>query len=203
MSFSNLRDSVQRAAMAAANLVSRELDREPSDGDTVSQRAQDRARGVAFDLAAKLTLSHSAQELARAGARRLPQQGIGRAFGVLAKRPAAAAGVALFTYDAVRDTVRLSRGDIDSNEFVERASGNAFGLGCAAGGAFVGAALGAVVIPIVGAPLGGFVGGMIGGIGGDATGRTLARQVSRQRRQSKARKTHAPRQDKKTSRKAQ
>lgn len=173
-----LRNTIRKAAVAAANLVIREGEDETTASTTVGARVRGRLRRMTLDAPAKMAISLSAQRLARMAARALPDRGLGRLARGLARRPLAASGVALFAFDAARDGVRLGRGHITSQEFVERASGNALGLASSAGGAVVGGALGGLVIPVVGAPIGSFVGGMVAGVGGDAAGRRLARRVT-------------------------
>ena len=172
-----LRSTVRKTAVAVASFVTREADREPGEEGSIRERVRQRFNGMSFDASARLALSLSAQSLARWGARTLPNRGLGRLARGLASRPLAAAGVALFAFDAARDGVRLSRGGISGREFVERSSGNALGIASSAGGAVVGGAIGGVVVPVVGAPIGSVLGGMVGGIGGDAVGRGLARTV--------------------------
>ncbi|MFZ9889619.1 MAG: hypothetical protein ACO3JL_19160, partial [Myxococcota bacterium] len=93
------------------------------------------------------------------------------------KRPAIAAGGALFVVDAARDGYRLARGDIGVPEFAERLGGNAAGLVGAGAGAQVGAFLGTLALPVIGTIAGSVIGGVVGGVGGDTYGRHKVRNL--------------------------
>ena len=173
-----LRQAMNKASMAAGNVLSRERDREPGQGDGPKERGRQRLQAMVRDSATKLAISQGAQRMARWAARRLPEKGLGKLAHKLAPRPLASAGVALFAFDAARDGLRLARGQIDSAEMFVRSSGNAAGLTASAGGAVVGGAVGGMLLPVVGAPLGSLLGSMAAGVGGDAAGRHLAVKIT-------------------------
>lgn len=105
------------------------------------------------------------KEAAKAGARQLGNETLKRAAG---SNPATAVafGVAELGWDAIK----LANGDLNSEEFKERACGTVGSTGGAMGGAMAGAALGSVV-PVVGTAIGGVIGGVIGSMGGGVIGR--------------------------------
>jgi hypothetical protein len=179
---------VRKAAVATSSAVIVEIGHAIHRSEPVLQRLREGAVDLASNLATKLAISEGAQALARTAARRLPDVGAGRLARTLAVRPRWASGVALFTYDAVRDGLRLGRGDIDSAEFFVRSSANAASLAASSGGAVLGGALGGLLLPVAGAPLGAFAGSLLAGVGGDAAGRALAVQVTGDRRAARAKK---------------
>lgn len=182
---------VRRAAVATASTVIVEVGNAIHASEPVAQRLREGAVELVSNLAAKLAVSQGAQALARTAARRMPNVGAGRLARQLAQRPMWASGVALFTYDAVRDGLRLGRGDIDSAEFFVRASASATSLAASSGGAVLGGALGGVLVPVVGAPLGAFAGSLLAGVGGDAAGRAFAVKVTGDRTATRAKKAAA------------
>ena len=127
--------------------------------------------------AAKLTVSQTAHFGAKEAAKRLTNETARKLFGALAKRPAVAAGGALFAFDTARDGYRLARGSIDTPEFTERVGGNAAGLVGASAGAHVGALIGTLAMPVIGTLAGSVIGGVVGGIGGDTYGRRKIRSL--------------------------
>lgn len=179
----SIKDFVVSASVAAGNVASRERDRDTharhGDGRPrpVEERARGRVKAVVREGTAKLVVSQTAHLGAKELAKRIGHDALKKIFGALAKRPAAAAGSALFAFDVARDGARFAKGSIDKDEFAERVGGNAVGLAGAAGGAYVGSFLGTMAIPIVGTAVGSVVGGVVGGIGGDTFGRRKVRNL--------------------------
>lgn len=180
-----LKDTIQKAAVATASIVTQVAVKQRFTSEGEPETVRKRARDQALNAASKMFVGQSAQAFARAGARYLPKIGVGRIVHSLSKRPVAAAGVALFAVDAVRDGLHYSQGSIDGQELAERTSGHAFGLASSAGGAAVGAAIGSAIMPLIGTAVGGIVGGMVAGAGGTAAGRSVARSVVRRVRPAK------------------
>lgn len=180
---SMIRDLMVSASVAAGNVASRERDREPHPTDSdgrprpISERAKGRVQTVVTESTAKLVVSQTAHFGAKEIAKRVKGDVTKRVFGLLAKSPAASAGVALFAFDAARDGLRLAKGHIDGQEFAERMGGNAVGMASAAGGSYVGALVGTMAMPVVGTVIGSLAGGVIGGIGGDTYGRRKVRSL--------------------------
>lgn len=179
----SIKDIVMSASVAVGNVASRERDRDVettyADGRPrpMAERAEGRMRSIVTEGTAKLVVSQTAHVGAKELAKRVSQEGLKKVLCQLAKRPAAAAGSALFAFDVARDGFRFARGRIDAGEFAERVGGNAVGLAGAAGGAYIGSFLGTLAIPVVGTAVGSLVGGVIGGIGGDTYGRRKVRDV--------------------------
>jgi hypothetical protein len=178
-----IKDIVMSASVAAGNVASRERDRElettHDDGrpKALGERAKQRMNAMIGEGAAKVVVSQTAHLGAKEIAKRVSKEGLKRVFGALAKRPAVAAGAALFAFDAARDGVRFARGSIDGGEFAERVGGNGVGIVGAAGGAWVGSFVGTLAMPVIGTMVGSVIGGVIGGIGGDTYGRRKVRQL--------------------------
>lgn len=178
-----IRDLVMSASVAVGNVASRERDRS-AEGDEAdgrprafSERARGRVQAMVTEGVAKVTVSQTAFLGARELAKRVGSDSARKVFGALAKRPTAAAGTALFAFDAARDGIRLARGEIESRQFAERVGGNAAGLAGAAVGAQVGAFVGTLAMPLVGTAVGSVVGGVVGGVGGDTYGRRKVRNI--------------------------
>lgn len=180
---SMIRDVVMSASVAVGNAASRERDREletvHEDGrpKALGERARQRWNAVAREGFGKVVVSQTAHLGAKELAKRLSNETAKRLFSEIGKRPIAAASVALFAFDAARDSSRLARGHIDGREFAERVGGNGAGLVGAAGGAWVGSMLGTFAMPVVGTMVGSVIGGVIGGIGGDTYGRAKVRTM--------------------------
>lgn len=178
-----VRDLVMSASVAVGNVASRERDREGQstwdDGrpKALGDRARGRVQAIAQEGIAKLTVSQTAHFGAKEIAKRVSGDVAKKVFGVLAKRPAIAAGTALFAFDTARDGIRFARGRIDGPELLERVAGNAAGLVGAGAGAQVGAFIGTLAMPVVGTVVGSVVGGVAGGIGGDTYGRRKIRSL--------------------------
>lgn len=178
-----IRDLMVSASVAAGNVASRERDREGltsyDDGRPrpLGERARGRVQAFVREGVAKLTVSQTAHFGAKEAAKRIGNETAKKVFGALAKRPAVAAGGALFAFDAARDGYRLARGNIDTPEFAERVGGNAAGLVGASAGAHVGAMIGTLAMPVVGTVAGSVIGGVVGGIGGDTYGRKKVRNI--------------------------
>lgn len=179
----SIKDFVVSASVAAGNVASRERDRDTSsrhdDGRPrpVAERAQGRMKSIVREGTAKLVVSQTAHLGAKELAKRVGQDTLKKIFGALARRPAAAAGSALFAFDVARDSFRLAKGNIDGGEYAERVGGNAVGIAGAAGGAYVGSLIGTLAMPLVGTAVGSVVGGVVGGIGGDTYGRRRVRSL--------------------------
>jgi phage tail tape-measure protein len=122
-------------------------------------------------------VSQTAHLGAKEIAKRVNKEALKKVFGALGKRPAVAAGAALFAFDTARDGVRLARGSIDKEEFAQRLGGNGVGLVGAAGGAWVGSMVGTLAMPVIGTMVGSVIGGVVGGIGGDTYGRKKVRDL--------------------------
>lgn len=180
---SMIKDLITSASVAVGNVASRERDREAGltheDGRPLpfSERARGRVQALVSEGVAKVGVSQTAFLGARELARRVGNDTAKKVFGALAKRPAAAAGAALFVFDAARDGVRLARGHIDGAEFAERLGGNAAGIAGSAVGAQVGSFVGTLAMPVIGTVVGSVVGGVVGGIGGDTYGRRKVRSM--------------------------
>lgn len=178
-----IRDLVMSASVAVGNVASRERDRsaaaEGEDGRprAFSARARGRVQAMVTEGVAKVTVSQTAFLGARELAKRVGNETAKKVFGALAQRPTAAAGSALFAFDAARDGIRLARGEIEAKQFAERLGGNAAGIAGAAVGAQVGAFVGTLAMPLVGTAVGSVVGGVIGGVGGDTYGRRKVRSI--------------------------
>lgn len=178
-----IRDLVMSASVAVGNVASRERDREGQlawdDGrpKALGDRARGRVQAIAQEGVAKLTVSQTAHFGAKELAKRVSGDIAKKVFGQLAKRPAIAAGSALFAFDTARDGYRFARGRIDGPEFTERVAGNAAGLVGAGAGAQVGAFIGTLAMPVIGTVVGSVVGGVAGGIGGDTYGRRKIRSL--------------------------
>jgi hypothetical protein len=178
-----IRDLMMSASVAVGNVASRERDREGltahDDGRPrpLGERARGRVQAFAREGAAKLAVSQTAHFGAKEAAKRVANETAKKVLGAFAKRPAAAAGVALFAFDTARDSYRLARGRIDTPEFAERVGGNAAGLAGASAGAHVGALVGTLAMPVVGTIAGSVIGGVVGGIGGDTYGRRKVRNL--------------------------
>ncbi len=178
-----IRDVVMSASVAAGNVASRERDRDLAtthdDGrpKALGDRARGRVQAIVGESVAKVVVSQSAHLGAKELAKRLSGETLKRIFGAIGKRPVAAAGAALFAFDAARDGLRLAKGDIDSTEFAERMGGNGVGLVGAAGGAWVGSFIGTLAMPVIGTAIGSVLGGVVGGIGGDTYGRKKVRDI--------------------------
>lgn len=178
-----VKDLMVAASVAAGNVASRERDRPPDptydDGRPrpISERARGRISSMVSEASAKLAVSQTAHLGARELAKRVNQETLKKAFGVLAKSPATSAGAALFMFDAARDGVRLARGKIEGSEFAERMGGNAVGMAGAAGGSYVGSFVGTLAMPVIGTVIGSVIGGVVGGVGGDTYGRKKVRNV--------------------------
>ena len=177
-----IKDIVMSASVALGNVASRERDRElettHDDGrpKALGERARQRVQAMVGEGTAKVVVSQTAHLGAKELAKRLSGETLKRVFGALAKRPAVAAGAALFAFDTARDSFRLARGSIDGREYAQRLGGNGIGLAGAAGGAWVGSMVGTLAMPVVGTLVGSLVGGVVGGIGGDTFGRRQVRQ---------------------------
>lgn len=178
-----IRDLITSASVAAGNVASRERDREGitayDDGRPrpIADRARNRVQSIVQEGVAKLTVSQTAHFGAKELAKRIPGDVAKKVFGQLAKRPAVAAGSAIFLFDSAREGYRFARGRIDGPELVERLSGNAAGLVGAGAGAHVGAFIGTLAMPVVGTIAGSVVGGVVGGVGGDTYGRRKIRNL--------------------------
>lgn len=177
-----IKDIVMSASVAVGNVASRERDRELEttyeDGrpKALGERARQRVQAMVGEGTAKVVVSQTAHLGAKELAKRLSGETLKKVFGALAKRPAVAAGAALFAFDTARDGFRFARGSIDGREFAERLGGNGVGLAGAAGGAWVGSMVGTLAMPVIGTLVGSVVGGVVGGIGGDTFGRRQVRQ---------------------------
>jgi hypothetical protein len=178
-----IRDLITSASVAAGNVASRERDREGltayEDGRPrpITDRARSRVQSMVQEGVAKLTVSQTAHFGAKELAKRLSNDTARKIFGQLAKRPAMAAGTAIFVFDTARDSYRFGRGRIDGPELVERLGGNAAGLVGAGAGAHVGAFIGTLAMPVIGTIAGSVLGGVAGGIGGDTYGRRKIRNL--------------------------
>jgi hypothetical protein len=178
-----VKDLLTSASVAVGNTAARERDREGiaqyDDGRPrpIGERARGRVQAIVTEGTAKLAVSQTAHFAAKEAAKRLSGETAKKVFGFLAKRPAAAAGSALFVFDTARDGYRLARGNIDTPEFAERVGGNAAGLAGASVGAHVGALIGTLAMPVVGTAAGSVIGGVVGGIGGDTYGRRKVRNL--------------------------
>ena len=176
-------DIVMSASVAVGNVASRERDREfettHEDGrpKALGDRARGRLNAILGEGTAKVIVSQTAHLGAKELAKRVSGETLKKLFGALAKRPAVAAGAALFAFDTARDGYRLARGSIDGREFAERMGGNGIGLAGAAGGAWLGSLVGTLAMPVVGTLVGSVVGGVVGGIGGDTYGRKKVRDL--------------------------
>lgn len=176
-------DIVMSASVAVGNVASRERDRElettHEDGrpKALGERAKGRLNAIIGEGTAKVVVSQTAHLGAKELAKRLSGETLKKVFGALAKRPAVAAGAALFAFDTARDGFRLARGSIDGREFAERMGGNGVGLAGAAGGAWVGSLVGTLAMPVIGTMVGSVIGGVVGGIGGDTYGRKKVRDL--------------------------
>lgn len=177
-----IKDVVMSASVAVGNVASRERDRElettHDDGrpKALGERARQRVQAMVGEGTAKVVVSQTAHLGAKEIAKRVSGETLKKVFGALAKRPAVAAGAALFAFDTARDGFRLARGTIDGREFAERLGGNGVGLAGAASGAWVGSMVGTLAMPVIGTLVGSVVGGVVGGIGGDTFGRRQVRQ---------------------------
>ena len=178
-----VKDLLVSASVAAGNVASRERDRDSADSyrdgrpRPIGERARGRVQAIVTEGAAKLVVSQTAHLGARELAKRVSGETLKRVFGVLAKRPAIAGGGAILAFDTARETYRLSRGDIGTDEYAERIGGNATGMLGAAGGAYLGAFVGTLAMPVIGTAVGSVVGGVIGGVGGDTYGRRKVRDL--------------------------
>jgi phage tail tape-measure protein len=176
-------DVVMSASVAVGNVASRERDRDMEttheDGrpKPLGERAKGRLNAIVGEGTAKVVVSQTAHFGAKEIAKRVSSETLKKVFGALAKRPAVAAGAALFAFDTARDGFRFARGDIDRHEFAERIGGNGVGLVGAAGGAWVGSLVGTVAMPVIGTAVGSIIGGVVGGIGGDTFGRKKVRDL--------------------------
>lgn len=174
-----LKDAVLQGSLAVGNLLSSERDRPAATGASLAERAGKRVRAVAADGVAKTAVSVAAPHAAREVARRLGEGVVGRVAGSLARRPLVAAGAALLAVDAVRDGLRVVRGQMTPSQALEHLGASGAGLVGGAGGATVGAALGTVLIPVpvLGSVAGGLVGSVAGSFAGDALGREAIRKA--------------------------
>lgn len=166
-----------KAVMATANTVQQTARQFSDDDSELRSKISEQMQRLRQDLSANLLVSHSAQAMARWGAKRLAPKGIGRAVHGLAKRPILASGLALWTFDAVGDGLKVRRGELPLDELFLRGSANAGGLAASAGGTALGGLVGGLILPVVGAPIGGLVGGVAASGGGASLGRKLGEKV--------------------------
>lgn len=193
----SIKDAVVNAGMAVGNVVSGERDRPDLKG-SMDQRIKQRASAVAGDATAKMATSVAAPHVAREVAKRAADSVVGRVAAGLAARPMVAAGAALLAVDAVRDGVRVVKGDMKPSAALEHLGASATGLVGGAGGAWAGALAGTLLIPVpvVGSVVGGLLGSVAGSLAGDQVGRSALRQVLHGGRKGPGNKGQDARKDK-------
>ena len=174
-----IKDIFTKAVMAASNTVQQSARQLADDDSELRSGLREHVQRVRQDLSANLLVSHSAQAVARWGAKKVAPRGLGRAVHTLARRPILASGLALWSFDAIGDGLKYRRGDLPLDELFLRSSANAGGLAASAGGTALGAILGGLLLPVIGAPVGGLLGGVAASGAGAQVGRGLGKKLVR------------------------
>ena len=172
-----IKDIFAKAVLATSNTVQQTARQFGDDDSELRSTMREHMQRLRQDLSANLLVSHSAQAVARWGAKKIAPKGIGRAVHGLARRPILASGLALWTFDAVGDGLKYRRGDLSLDELFLRSSANAGGLAASAGGTVLGGVIGGLILPVLGAPIGGLVGGVAASGGGAHFGRELGKKM--------------------------